>query len=90
MNPSAEGSEAYQRALEALRRNEAALLAKPNVLGVGVGLSDGGEHVVVVMVQRKVSLETLAPDERLPDAVDGVPVDVRPLGQVSALGGEPR
>lgn len=79
------GSDAYERALSALHRNESALLAKPNVLGVGIGEDEAGQHVVVVMVQRKVALELLAPQDRLPDEVDGVPVDVRPLGEVSAL-----
>jgi hypothetical protein len=77
---------AYQRALRALRRHEAALLAKPNVLGAGVG-ERGGIHVVVVMVRDKVPLESLAADDRLPAEIDGIPIDVRALGDVDALGG---
>lgn len=76
----------YQKALQALRRHEATLLARPNVLGAGVGIGERGELVVVVMVRRKVPLDQLAADERLPDEIDGVPVDVRPLGEVNALG----
>ncbi|MGA9531468.1 MAG: hypothetical protein WBR18_02020 [Anaerolineales bacterium] len=76
----------YQRALQALRQHEKSLLAKPNVLGAGVGVDDDGQHVVVVMVRRKVALEVLSPAERLPDELDGVPVDVRQLGEVNALG----
>jgi hypothetical protein len=85
MNDRPQDDPRYQRAAQALRRHEASLLAKPNVLGAGVGVDPDGEHVVVVMVRRKVALDVLSPDERLPAEIDGVPVDVRQLGEINAL-----
>ncbi len=66
------------------------LMSKPNVVGVGLGLhkADGqrtGQIGLVVMVRRKTPDELLAPAERIPDQIDGVPVDVREVGEMKAL-----
>jgi len=62
-----------------------ALLAKANVVGVGVGLLHRGgqrrdEVGLVVMVSRKVAKSLLLPDDLIPAQIDGVPVDVRQAG----------
>jgi hypothetical protein len=62
-----------------LERHTPALLALPNVVGVGIGERDG-RPVVVVGVTEKVPGEELAPDERIPERIDGYEVDVRVLG----------
>jgi hypothetical protein len=37
------------------------------------------------MVSRKVPVELLRPEEVIPEQIDGVPVDVREVGEISAL-----
>ena len=64
-------------------RHEDELLARPNVVGVGLG-ERGGRPVVKVFVTHKVPLSELAPDERVPESVDGHEVDVEEIGAVHA------
>lgn len=57
------------------------LMGKPNVVAVGVGYKIVGgkttdELAIVVFVQRKVSAESLAPEELIPAQVEGVATDV--------------
>ncbi len=42
-------------------------------------------RAVAVMVSHKVSPELLAPDDRIPAEIDGVPVDVHVVGEISAI-----
>jgi hypothetical protein len=70
-------------------RHEAELLSKANVVGVGTGLRrKGGEATedvaVVVMVEKKVPRDELAPEDVLPAQIEGVPVDVQEVGQLRA------
>jgi len=65
------------------------LMAKANVVGVGVGLLEsGGERTgtvaVVVMVRRKVPRAQLSAADIIPTELDGVPVDVQEVGEISA------
>ncbi|MGD2153551.1 MAG: hypothetical protein PVG79_09800 [Gemmatimonadales bacterium] len=65
------------------------LMAKANVVGVGVGLLEsGGERTgtvaVVVMVRRKVPRPQLAAADIIPTELEGVPVDVQEVGEISA------
>lgn len=64
------------------------LLAKANVVGVGVGLRQRGqvrtdEVVLVVMVERKVPSASLRPTDVIPSELDGVPVDVQAVGRIT-------
>jgi hypothetical protein len=65
-------------------RHESALLALPNVIGVGTGRDETGSEVIDVYVQRKVPRQELSPGETIPDALEGVPVRVVPIGEVTA------
>ena len=70
--------------------HEKSLLAKANVVGVGVGLRRGGDEFanqvcIVVSVRRKVPPRQLAPDDRIPDQIDGVPVVVQVTGEIQAF-----
>ncbi len=65
-------------------RYESALLALPNVIGVGTGRDETGSEVIDVYVRRKVARHELAPGETIPDVLEGVPVRVVPLGEVTA------
>lgn len=69
--------------------HERDLMAKPNVVGVGVGLRQRGgvltnNVVVVVMVRHKLPPADLQPDDMIPPEIDGVPVDVQEIGEVKA------
>lgn len=71
-------------------RHEAELLRKRNVVGVGVGKRQVGgrttdQDCLVVMVERKVPLEELAPQDRIPPEIEGVCVDVQAVGRIKAL-----
>ena len=80
---------AVERAQAVRNTYQAELMKKPNVVGVGVGLRHtGGQRTdqvaVVVMVDRKVPLAQLRPQDRLPVEIDGVPVDVKEVGELRA------
>lgn len=79
---------ATQRILEVKKAHEEELLAKPNVVGVGVGFRRvGGEAThtpaLVVMVSQKLPPALLNPEDRIPSWIEGIPVDVQEVGQIS-------
>jgi hypothetical protein len=79
---------AHVRAVRAAHEEE--LLRKANVVGVGIGLRKRGgqladELAIVVSVTHKVPLRDLDPQEVIPEELDGVPVDVQPVGTLRAL-----
>jgi hypothetical protein len=81
---------AIQRAMEVKARHEASLLAKANVVGVGVGFREQGgtltdEVALVVNVTRKLPVTQLSPQDVIPDNIEGIPVDVRETGIIWAL-----
>ncbi len=66
-----------------LRKHEDALLAYPNVNGVGIG-ERAGRPVIKVMVIRKVPESSLPPDQILPKELEGFALDVEEIGEVTA------
>jgi hypothetical protein len=67
------------------------LMEKANVVGVGIGLAkvEGNytsEMALVVMVEKKVALEELAEEDRIPTEIEGVRVDVQETGAFTAGG----
>jgi predicted nucleotidyltransferase len=67
------------------------LMKKANVVGVGIGLAkNGGKYssdmALVVMVEKKVPLETLDEADRIPSEIEGVRVDVQETGAFTAGG----
>ncbi len=74
-----------ERIQEIKARFEDELLAKANVIGVGVGLRRKSgvttdEPVLVVLVSHKVPKAQLAEGDFVPDRIEGVPVDVQEIG----------
>jgi len=68
---------------------ESELLSRAHVLGIGVGMrkKDGDytdDICIVVMVDRKRPLSEIAPQDRIPEELDGVCVDVQEVGQLEA------
>lgn len=78
-----------ERARQVKKSHEAELMAKANVVGVGVGLCKThgrktGHVGLVVMVSQKLPSELLSPEDILPREIDGVPVDVQEVGLLRA------
>jgi hypothetical protein len=79
-----------ERVVQAKEKYWSELLAKPNVVGVGIGMKEiGGEKTgemsMVVMVRQKLPLEGLRSGVAVPAVVDGVPTDVIEVGDLRAL-----
>lgn len=70
---------------QAQRVFQNSLLAKPNVVGVAVGLKNSvGDPSVCVLVERKVPVAALTAAETVPKEVDGVKTDVVEVGYLRA------
>lgn len=72
------------------RAHENELMSKANVVGVGVGYRQHAgkrtdELALVVMVNKKVPLAQLAPQDVIPTTLEGVPVDVQEVGEIKAF-----
>jgi|Deesub1362A_J573_1020465.scaffolds.fasta_scaffold04872_3 hypothetical protein len=87
------GAQDHQALVERARRvkekYEQELMAKANVVGVGVGLRQrgglfGDEVVLVVMVRRKQPRSQLAEEDLVPSELEGIAVDVQEVGEISA------
>jgi hypothetical protein len=68
------------------------LMKKAHVIGVALGmrkragfLAQPLQPVLVVMVDQKVPLEELAPEDRIPPEIEGIPVDVQEMGAFTAF-----
>jgi hypothetical protein len=71
-------------------RHKEAILAKPNVVGVGLGYKVRGKHKtdelsVVALVRQKLPKAGLAPEALVPPQIDQVPTDVVEVGDLRAL-----
>jgi len=71
------------KAQAALAKHEAMLMKIPGVVGVGLGMTDAGDHVAI-----HVHLNVQATGDRIPDAIpnqlDHVPVRVIRSGKMKA------
>ena len=79
-----------KRAEAVKRAHEDELLARANVVGVGIGLRrrsgvDTDQVAVIVLVTHKVPRSQLAPKDIIPSEIEGVPVDVQEVGDIRAL-----
>jgi hypothetical protein len=82
------------RGIEEIRaikdRYEDDLLKKKNVVGLGIGYKEiEGEETgllsLVVMVKKKESPSQLAATDLIPSQIEGVPVDVKEVGEIVVL-----
>ncbi|MBN1580577.1 MAG: hypothetical protein JXA89_07725 [Anaerolineae bacterium] len=70
---------------------ERRLLKKKNVVGVGIGYREMGgkltdQIALTVMVENKQPLSSLRKRDVIPSELDGVQVDVKEVGKLSAVG----
>jgi|GraSoiStandDraft_16_1057320.scaffolds.fasta_scaffold1019279_2 hypothetical protein len=71
------------------RLHEGRLMKLANVSGVGTGRDEhSGQDVIIVFVTRKVPRDRLRQEDVVPDELDGVPVRVLAIGEVSAQEGD--
>lgn len=80
---------AYERVREVKEAYGEKLMALPNVVGLGIGLrhvggEPTGEVALVVLVSRKLPSANLDEKDMLPQEIEGVPVDVQEVGEISA------
>ena len=76
--------------MKVMQAHKGELLTKPNVVGVAVGFRqvDGQSTetlALVVMVDHKVPQDLLKPDQQIPMTIEGVPIDVQEVGEISAF-----
>jgi len=85
---------AAEKGIEEIRavkdRHEEDLLKKKNVVGLGIGYREvGGQKTeqlsLVVMVRKKELPSQLDATDLVPSEIDGVPVDVKEVGEIVAL-----
>jgi len=67
--------------------NQESLMQKQNVVGVGIGqIQSQGSTTkqvgIIVMVSQKIAEDFLAPQDRIPAEIDGVPIKVREIGDI--------
>jgi hypothetical protein len=79
-----------EKVMDIKARYEGELMRKANVVGVGVGFRQVGgqltsEPALVVNVTHRVPYDQLAPDDLIPTQIEGVPVEIRPVGQIRAF-----
>ena len=89
MNTDHGTSDPHQAIKDVLKNHQDALMSKPNVIGVGIGLREThgdrtGTVCIVVLVSQKYPAAALSPDALLPTELDGIPVDVQEVGKISA------
>lgn len=74
---------------EVLSRHEADLMAYPNVVAVSDGICQAGDEAgqacINVYVSQKVKPDDLQADQRLPERLDGVRVEVIEAGEIGTL-----
>jgi len=80
---------AYERVASVKETFKEDLLAKPNVIGVGVGLRERegeltDEIVLVVLVTKKLPMTEIEADDLIPTEIQGVPIDVQEVGEIAA------
>ena len=84
-------SEEMQRNITEVQAKYAGeLMKKAHVVGVGVGMAKvngayTNEMALVVLVDKKVPMEELAPEDRIPSEIEGVRVDVNEVGVIEAF-----
>ena len=81
--------EMLQRVIDVQARHTENLMRKKHVTGVAVGIKtkegkSTGEMSLVVMVEKKVPPEQLAPRDVIPTEIEGVTVDVQVMGPFRA------
>lgn len=89
MSETSDSSASLERIRTVKRLHESKLLGMTNVVGVGIGYRTRlgvrtQDPALVVMVKKKLPPELLTPSDVIPAEIDGVPVDVQEVGDITA------
>jgi hypothetical protein len=65
------------------------LMEKPHVVGVGIGhLGSNGFRAgllgLIVLVDQEIPDDQLDPEDRVPDEIEGIPVELQEVGRIEA------
>jgi hypothetical protein len=75
-------SDALTTVYDVKARYEAKLLSKPNVVAVGIGIREGyPDPVIIVSVSKKLPLNDLRAQSRVPKSLEGIVVCVEEIGE---------
>jgi len=82
--------DALQRVRAVKNTHQSILMAKANVVGLGVGFAQQGQHItdkvaLIVLVSRKMPHSMLSAEDIIPSEIEGVPVDVQEVGTIKAM-----
>lgn len=86
----AETNQQLAQIAEVEKKYSSALLKKKHVVGLSIGPvwdenNEAGDFALIVLVDEKVPLETLSPEDRIPTTLDGVKVSVHKVGVIEAI-----
>ena len=89
MKEAANSNASIERIRTVKRNYETKLLGMANVVGVGIGYRNRAgirtkDPAIVVMVKKKLPLQLLSPTDIIPAEIEGIPVDVQEVGQITA------
>jgi hypothetical protein len=75
--------------LSIMQAHKGELLSKPNVVGVAMGYRQTSglpteTLALVVMVTHKVPQSALSSEDQIPSSLEGIPIDVQEVGEISA------
>lgn len=79
----------FNQLTEVQRRFQRELMAKAGVIGVGIGFRDvkgemTNEVTLVVLVEQKAPIDAIAPQDRVPEEINGIRTDVIEVGKIVA------
>jgi hypothetical protein len=79
----------FNQLLEVQRRFQRELMAKAGVIGVGIGYRDvkgerTNEVTLVALVEQKVPIDSIPPQDRVPEDINGLRTDVIEVGKIVA------
>jgi hypothetical protein len=77
-------SEEIDNARRVSRVHAEAMLSKANVVGIGVGEGSTGGVTLVVMLKQKLPRIELNEEDLVPDEIEGIPVEIRVVGELRA------
>lgn len=81
---------AKEQILAVIQDHKEVLLKMANVVGVAMGYQQKGgkttdKLALVVMVSKKIPETQLNSDDLIPSSIDGVPIDVQMVGEITAI-----
>ena len=74
-------SDQLEKIIQIKRQNEKKWLGMKNVVGVGIGLTSGGDFGIIVSIKE----ESVKLRKRIPSEIDRIPVEIKVTGEIRAL-----